>query len=310
MRASLAPYLNRLSPLWARSSIIASALKGTPLGAMVGSARGAVTIIECLIVVACAHQVSRLFWTLVTPDAISSATSSSGSERTVQTIQLPRNLIITRVDLFRSATNENTAGSATVVAPATALNLQLFGLRSGGADGRDSAIIRRPDNSQDVFFIGQEIIDGVVLEKIQSDHVVIRRMGVIEGLYLDQARAAISTIEKSPAQTATSNETQSSEPLRRRISISPTELFAALEAVPVTAASGKQGLRLQPRGDIAIFQDAGFISGDVLLSVNGQAVTDLARMPSLIESLASVRSFTVEFDRSGQKISQRLVVDR
>ena len=246
MRASLAPYLNRLSPLWARSSIIASALKGTPLGAMVGSARGAVTIIECLIVVACAHQVSRLFWTLVTPDAISSATRSSGSERTV---------------------------------------LQLFGLRSGGADGRDSAIIRRPDNSQDVFFIGQEIIDGVVLEKIQSDHVVIRRMGVIEGLYLDQARAAISTIEKSPAQTATSNETQSSEPLRRRISISPTELFAAIEAVPVTAASGKQGLRLQPRGDIAIFQDAGFISGDVLLSVNGQAVTDLARMPSLIESL-------------------------
>ena len=104
MRASLAPYLNRLSPLWARSSIIASALKGTPLGAMVGSARGAVTIIECLIVVACAHQVSRLFWTLVTPDAISSATSSSGSERTVQSIQLPRNLIITRVDLFRSAT--------------------------------------------------------------------------------------------------------------------------------------------------------------------------------------------------------------
>jgi len=304
MRHPFTSILNRAAPLWDAGARQIAAVKDTRLGAVALSTRGAVTALEILLVVACAHQISQLFWVLATPNAVDAAQPALQTNG-ARPAQLPANLALTRVDLFKPLDGGIVAASVTA-APATALNLQLFGIRAGKADGQGSAIIRRPDNTQDVFFPGQEIIGGVTLEQIRPDHVVIRRMGVIEGLYLDPVRAQAPPPPIAQAQATTEGD----EIPRRRISATPSELFAAIKAAPSRTASGAAGLRLQPGGDVGLFEDAGFAPGDVLLAVNGQSVGDATRMPGVVGALASARSFTVQFDRGGRMIAQQLIVDR
>lgn len=292
-------------------------VKQTRVGAFFATPRNAIMALEFMLVIACAYQVSNVFWAVATPSEFRQADKLASQAVISRPYQPPQSLRVTTENLFRPL--EMAGGSAAVgaSAPVTTLNLQLFGVRSGGGTGRGSAIIRKPDNTQDVFFVGQDIIDGVALERIAPDHVVIRRMGVLESLYLDQARgAAASTasstppqLQKDPLPDGELVKTDTDIP-RRRISASPSELFAALQVMPATTTSGVVGLSVRPRGDVSLFNDAGFLPGDVLIAVNGQGLTDVARVPQLIEGLAASRSFIVELDRGGSKLTQRFIVDR
>lgn len=295
----------------------AAELKQSRLGARLFTNRAIILGLELILVIGCAYQVSNLFWAIAAPSSSSSKAAVFAQAPDVRPFQSPQSLYIATTNIFQPL--ESSGGATPVVAaPATTLNLQLFGVRSGGPTGRGSAIIRKPDNTQDVFFVGQNIIDGVILERIEADHVVIRRMGILESLYLDQARAIAAPSQPAApmAQTqaipaaGSQSATADAEIPRRMISAPPAELFAALQVVPAKTKSGVVGLSVQPRGDVSVFNDAGFQAGDVLLAVNGQVLSDVARLPALVEGLAASRSFIVELDRGGTTLTQRFVVDR
>lgn len=69
----------------------------------------------------------------------------------------------------------------------TALPLTLKGLRVDAASGRGAAFITATDGIQRPYQVGEEVMDGVTLLGVATDHVVLSRGGVRETLWLDEA---------------------------------------------------------------------------------------------------------------------------
>jgi general secretion pathway protein C len=287
---------------WANG--ILAPLRRNWLGQLVFSKRGAIGALELLLVVGCAHQVALMFWAVATPRAQSSLTALS-PVNTARPFQVPQSLRLATHDIFHRSGPGQTPSDTSATAPATTLNLQLFGMRAPSGATGGSAIIRRPDGSQDVFFVGQNIIDGVTLERIRADHVVIRRSGLLESLYLDQTRAPAQSAPESDVATGTAQEAP-----RRRISASAAELFAAIQVAPGRTSAGAAGLAVRPGADPSLFSEAGFEAGDILVAVNGQATAQLAALPSLGQSLQDASRFTITIDRKGQPMAFQLLIDR
>ncbi|MDX2143254.1 MAG: type II secretion system protein N [Rhodospirillaceae bacterium] len=289
-----------------------SRLTSTRAGAAVLNRRVLVAAVEVALVLGCAYQVSLLAWTMLAPGATGSL-SSAGTNSGPRPIpfQLPQTLSITATDYFAPRAKGADSGHSTTTAPETALNLELFGVRAGANGAQGSAIIRRPDGTQDAFSPGQDILDGVVLEQIFPDRVTIRRLGIRESLPLDKRRAASApALAAQPGDPATASTAEQTEPTRRRIDYFAPELFAAIELTPGVASDGTRGLVMRARGDNDMLRSAGFEPGDVLIAVNGQSVADPAQAARTVASLAEARSVIVSFSRGDKRIQQRLIVDR
>jgi general secretion pathway protein C len=274
------------------------------LGQFVFSKRGAIGAVELLLVVGCAHQVALIFWAVATPSSLPTIPAPPSVAVSLP-FQVPQNLRLATEDIFQRVGSGKARSDSDTSAPATTLNLQLFGMRAPAGSAGGSAIIRRPDGTQDVFFVGQNIIDGVTLERIRADHVVIRRSGILESLYLDQSRAPAPSVQSPDTPTVTAEEAP-----RRRISATAAELFNAVQVVTGRTSAGIAGLAVRPAADPSLFSEAGFESGDILVAVNGQATAQLTALPALVQSLQEASRFTITIDRKGQSLTYQLLIDR
>ena len=82
---------------------------------------------------------------------------------------------------YRDQKIEAVEDTALAAARETNLDLELFGIRYS-PDGDGVAIIRTPDKQQGAFRAGDEIFNGVVLNRVLEDRVAIERSGVLEVL--------------------------------------------------------------------------------------------------------------------------------
>lgn len=253
-------------------------------------ASGVVAAVELILVVACAWQAAALIWQAAAPSTLGpvpaagrSAAASGFAPR------LPQAVTLSTVDLFHRSDAGLSLASAGSSAepPATTLALQLMGVRANGDPSRSSAIIQRPDKSQDAFRVGQEIAEGAVLDAVYSDRVIIRRNGVRETLPIDKTRL----LTAAPAEPA--------------MTVDPARLF---EAVQLNV--GEDGrLVLMPGSDIALFAQSGLQAGDVLVSVNGRPVESAAALAEVVAGNAG-RAVSIETDRNGLRRVMRLAADR
>jgi general secretion pathway protein C len=166
----------------------------------------------------------------------------------------------------------------------TRLDLTLRGIRRGASPQAGGAIIQTPDNRQRFFAAGQEILDGVTLEEVHVDHVLIRRRGIAESLYLrgeDQARRAAATPSASTAASGRG-----------------TEIPGLFRAEPVREGDRLTGYRIAA-GHGAMLSAMGLRDGDVITAIDGRPAADIADMPALFRSLREEGGFTLSINRGG-----------
>ena len=163
-----------------------------------GWATFAVEAALCLVL---AYVVAGLAWTLVDP-------SSTGRDVMVKTDAAGRTTSMTfayRVqggDLDPFRLGSFTATEADVDdAPVSTLNLKVVGARVASVNQEGSAIIRTPDNAERVYRRGDEIVDGVVLERVEDRRVLVRRQGVVEALPFTQRELAVLSTAPATAPT-------------------------------------------------------------------------------------------------------------
>ena len=239
---------------------------------------------ELLLIVLLAVQVARLIWLVAAP------LGPVGDWRPSAGLAAPGGeAALTGFDpFFRLAGG---AGPATI----TSLNLKLYGVREDRATGRGSAIIALPDGRQMSFAVGEEIMPGVALTAVGFDNVTISRGGVPEQIFLDQ-----------------------STPAPEAAGAVPTAAPAIVPAAPAPAPVAGQPISMQPRltrgsvdgiivgpgGDGGqAFRAAGFIAGDVIVSVNGQRVGSLEQVRA---AAAAGREVNVMVDRGGRAVPLRV----
>lgn len=246
--------------------------------------------LEIALLVLLAVQLARLVWAVATPVGPFGdwrprpAAGLSGAARTA---------LFARFDPFYRTTGAN-AGPAVV----TGLALKLFGIRLNEASGGGSAIIATPDGLQQSVAVGGEVMAGVTLKAVALDHVTISRGGADEELYLDQSTPAplAQPDGAPPALNFASPPTPAAAP-RQPIGFEPRMI------------DGKfSGLAVSPRGDGAVFRNAGLRDGDVVVQVDGRPIQSVADLQALDARLRPGAQVAMIVERGGQRLPLTVAV--
>lgn len=214
------------------------------------------------------------------------------------------------------------------IAPASAggetvsnLNIKLKGVFAGGANAPSAAIVNTGDRDETAR-VGGEIVPGVVLEAVHARHVMVRRNGTLERVDLEEPQPVPGA---SPPPRAPPRRQPPARPTQPGVAgAAPAERFQRPEpyapvgdvatepaggAAPAPqqqptqagalpgAPDGQQGLVIQSVPPGSLLERFGLLPGDVVRSVNGEAVTSEADVARIVQSRGLQGPFTVEVQR-------------
>lgn len=167
-------------------------------------------------------------------------------------------------------------------APETTLNLKLVGRRAG-RDG--SAILETPDRSQNVFRIGDEIMNGVTLKAVHPGYIVLSQGGRIERLTFERDSDSGLLAERPQPKEQAPTEIKT---IPKSMTIS--RFMAGVNLAPVINAGQMRGYRLTPKNGSVDLRSLGLRSGDVVTSISGMDLTSPNLNPADLAAKLSGRS--------------------
>jgi general secretion pathway protein C len=234
-----------------------------------------------------AVQIARLLWVVITP--VGPLGDWRGRAVDVVPAEARASLFSGFDPFFRSDASPTGADSV------TALNLTLFGIRANAASGGGSAIIAGEDGVQVSYGVGEEVIPGIILDSVAFDHVILSRGGVKESLYIDQSVPA-ETVGASPV---TGSAPAAPAPATNDVGLNAETLQKSIGFAPRNEGGRVTGLVLQPRDDGTVLRIAGFQPGDIVVAINGRAVSSPSDIASQLRPGARL---SIEVERGGLKV--------
>lgn len=230
--------------------------------------------------------------------------------------------VIYKRDIFNSA--KPVAEDVVVAEPVklTDLRLKLWGVAVRGANNSYAIIEEEKKREQGVYRVGSEVPGGATVKAVEWDKVILDVAGKDEILEIEEGmtggvRAAPSAFSAlstgsapSPGSTATAGASGQGVQV-----VSPTEyvierqevdtalenmsqLFTQIRAVPHFEGGESTGFRLFAIRRGSIFDKIGLKNGDIIRSVNGQAMNDPTRALGLLEELREASDLTVQVTRN------------
>ncbi|MEM7493220.1 MAG: type II secretion system protein N [Pseudomonadota bacterium] len=262
--------------------------------------------VETALIVALALVIARMIWLAVSPqDAVAAYTERplpTMATEGVQRIEADVSLLV------RSNPFEGTGSVAEIEEDVveTQLNLRLIGLRADTGPSAGTATIILPNNQQQKFAEGEEILPGVLLRRVASDRVILSRNGVDEVLRLNNRSGRLSVIGNietvEDAEPRLERRAQQPPPAPATVQISgPEALLSAISLREARSNGRVLGYRIEPIGSLSRLQDLGFQAGDILVRVNGQSVVD-QDFAEVFDTIGSYSEALLDIDRSGRAI--------
>lgn len=188
---------------------------------------------------------------------------------------------------------------------ASRLRLKLVGAIA--TEGKGVAIIESAGKTL-VVAEGEEIISGVDLLKVFSDQVIILNRGKREKLMMEEggtnlfekAVPSSKSQQPSPAMSAANKATlrQIGETLRNN----PVSISKYIRFQPINKGGKWVSVKLWPKSEPELFQEIGFKAGDLLKSVNGRTIEEMAQEPSLWQAFLNESQFDLTVERGGQMV--------
>ena len=241
---------------------------------------------------------ARLIWVVIEPGG---AVSQTAPIPRYETGLASSGAVIADTNLLTSQNPfDIAAGTGEIIledAPETSLNLQLIGTRTSSDETAGSATILTPDNRASVYAPGEEVIQGVVLERVLADEqVLLRRNGVLESLKMREEEFSVITREGS---SAAENETPRAHSAVTGRVEDGGALYRSLQIAPYFEGENVSGYRLTPRGDGQLMLAAGLQPGDVLVALDGDGIADI-ELEDFSDRLLNGSSVTLTVLREGK----------
>ena len=192
-----------------------------------------------------------------------------------------------------------------IKAPETSLSLKLFGVTS--SEDQNFAIIGLNNSDQEKYLPGDTILDNVFLESIHKDYVTLNRAGVSESLSFNKVSLITGLdqiISQEPENIANKNKI-SAEWLANQ------NLLDAISFVPIFSDGALSGLEINPGDNEEFFSNLELLPGDILVSINGLLVSDLAdNYSSNLETLfKDPKDLNLEILRNNDPISIGITIN-
>lgn len=238
-------------------------------------------LVELVLVAVIAFILAQAVWLVIYGDSVrplslqtSAALNAGTSERMTDLSAL------SNAGLFAARTDVVDLGPQ--VAPETRLDLTLRGVRRGSNPQSGAAFIEAPGAGQRAFGAGDEIADGVRLEEIYEDRVIINRRGARESLFLTEeaarrAQAGAASRPTPVAQTpnpATQASPLSGEPdVALARSLDTEDWVEGLRLSPQIDNGQITGFRVRPNSHLEVLRAAGLQPGDIITVLNGVRLT-------------------------------------
>ena len=179
-------------------------------------------------------------------------------------------MALTRSNRFGAA---SAAGDIIPDAPATSLNLTLKGVRSVAEGTSDEspdlvsiAIIQTPDGRALTYRPDDTIIDGVTLDRVLPDRVLIRKSGSLETLMMESGIDALSVLTMPGQEGLVEGAPRPATGLQKQVPINRA-LLASLDVAPVFTDGILVGYRLSTPGATAALSGSGLESGDIITAL-------------------------------------------
>jgi len=211
--------------------------------------------------------------------------------------------------------------SAPVAQPKRTIVMQALHLKLLGTvvAGRHSAAIiaTRANNKQAAFFIGDRIQAGVTLKTVEANAITVDHNGQLERISLEQSQqispllmprmmqASRTPSPRPQTNSASTNKQVSTQNLNRRIN--RNRLQQQLQNVPALLsqalakphfANGKvDGFTISNIVPGSLYQQAGLINGDRIVTINGKKITNAAQAMSIYNTLKNASSLDLQLIR-------------
>jgi len=192
--------------------------------------------------------------------------------------------ILTKFDPFhRDAKPSMGTPEFVASAPETKLDLDVYGMRADIGGETSSAIIRTPDDEQATYFVGDEIIPGVVLERVDIDFVILDRGGVKERLSRQGKEESKQAVRQAAAMAALSYKAQ--------------DMINDLRFYPHREGREVIGYRMRSRRGQSL-DEYGFKENDLITAINGESLSQSrVNLPMLWKNLKQARYASIQIIR-------------
>ena len=255
-----------------------SSLSAEKLMNVVSKVKVLVTLLLCVWL---ANISAKAFWMLVSPEPLPRVASETafGQNQTANGSS-PTYRMVSEL-LFGEAPKQQVVIEEQVVdAPKTRLRLRLLGVFVGQSPEGSTAIIAEQGKPNSEFYrVGDTVQNGVSLEQVHSDRVILNRSGRLEALYFDDAEdlfeaatQAPKTVAPSKPETNINNVDQFASAAKKQWKNNPLTALGAVGFEPVSPGQAN-GYRFS--GQNPMMERYGIQKGDVIKSVNGIDVGDV-----------------------------------
>lgn len=183
----------------------------------------------------------------------------------------------------RDAKPSTTATEFVASAPETKLDLEVYGMRADIGGDTSSAIISTPDNKQASYFVGDEIIPGVTLERVDIDFVIIDSNGVKERLSRYGKEESQSAMKQAISMAALAFKAQ--------------DMINDLRFYPHREGRDVIGYRMRSRRGGSL-EKYGFKQNDLITAINGESLSQKrVNLPMLWKNLKQARYASIQIIR-------------
>ncbi|WP_157862725.1 type II secretion system protein N [Thiomicrospira cyclica] len=196
----------------------------------------------------------------------------------------------------------------------TRLNFQLIGVIR--QQDKQVAIIQAGRDVR-VLAVGDQLPNNVALAEVGADFVMLRNQGRLERLSMvDNAMGLLEksvenpTDAESPLIEQVGLDAQQQTQLRQvsqQVRQSPMAIGQYVRFEGVKEGSNWLGIRIAPRNHPDIFSALGFREGDLVTSINGITVAEMAENPTVWNQFLQDRRFSLVINRNG--LAETIEVD-
>jgi len=200
-------------------------------------------------------------------------------------------LILEQFDPFHRETTVPSVKVAVQKISETRLNLKVYGMRADLGGDSSSAIIETPDKKQAAYFIGDEIIPGVILEHVEIDYVILDRNGEKERLSREGREERLGALGRTITVS------------QATLSFKARDMINNLSFYPYRQGANVLGYQVRSHRGSAL-EDFGFQRDDIITSIYGQSLTsNMVNLPLLWKDFMLAPRATIQIIRDGVPMS-------